>query len=207
MSKLPLASVLWLIFTCASVWAQGAPPLDTFTSPDGAFQFVYPETYELLVGERLLNGTQCRHSAIPVCNFSTALACVVYPIEVQDESHLEAAGFSVTAVPSASSEDDCLTYTDQIARSRGERSQPTSITINDQVFRHTVAKKNLPGHQQAADLYRTYLKQTCYELQINVSLSDDSAAGKPVRANSAGNASANTAREALGLILSSFVFR
>lgn len=207
MSRLPLGSVLGVILASACAWAQGAPALDTFTSPDGVFQFVYPENYELLVGERVLKATQGRHSAIPVCNFSTALACVLYPIELQEETSFEAAGFSVDSVPGVNSEGECLTYTDQLSRSRDEQFDLSSITINDQVFRHAVAKKKLPGHAQAADLYRTYIRQTCYELEINVSVSDESPPQKRPSSGTLGDARVASAREALRLILSSFVFR
>ena len=207
MSKLLCGSVLWLTFGSLSAWAQGAPALDTFTSPDGAFQFVYPETYQLLVGESMLKATQSRQPGVSVCNFSTALACVIYPIEVQEDTRFEAAGFSVEAVPGVSIESDCLTYTDQVARSRGEQFQITSIAINEQVFRHASARKKMLGHVQAVDLYRTFIRQTCYELQINVSVTDDSKVQRAAQSGLLGDPRANTAREALRLILSSIVFQ
>ena len=66
MRKLLVVGVLWLVFGALSAIGQGAPPLDTFTSPDGTFHFVYPQTNELLVGERILKATQGRRQAISV---------------------------------------------------------------------------------------------------------------------------------------------
>jgi len=50
------------------------------------------------VGERILKATQGRQSARPVCDFSTAAACVIYPVESERETKLEAARFSVDAL-------------------------------------------------------------------------------------------------------------
>src|ERR1700733_1763896 len=91
MRKFLVVGVLWLIFGTLCAIGQGAPPLDTFTSPDGTFHFVYPQTYELLVGERILKATQGRHQAISVCDFLTAIACVIYPVETEEETRFEAA--------------------------------------------------------------------------------------------------------------------
>ena len=62
MSKLTRIAAAVVSLSCLSTLAQGPPALDTFNSPDGTFQFVYPETYELLVGERILKATQGRHA-------------------------------------------------------------------------------------------------------------------------------------------------
>jgi hypothetical protein len=207
MSKVFGIGVLWLSFGWVSVFGQGAPPLDTFTSPDGSFQFVYPQNYELLVGERILKATQGRRSSIPVCDFSTALACVIYPIESEEETRFEAAGFSVDAVPAVTSESDCLTYADQLRREEGDALQPTLITIGNRTFRHAVTKKKTPGHSQAADFYRTFKNGKCYQLHIKVSLTDNSSGTRPSRPGSLGDPAADQARESLRLILSSVVFQ
>jgi hypothetical protein len=195
-----------LVALCLSTLAQGPTSLETFTSPDGTFQFVYPENYELLVGERLLKATQGSHAALPVCDFSAAVACVIYPIESERETRLEAAGFSVDTVASASNEPDCLAYTDQAAHSRSLDLAQTSISIRSRTFRHASSMKRIPGHFQAADSYRIFTRQKCYELQVEVSVSDDPSRQKVSIPNSLGDTTANTARESLKLILSSVVF-
>lgn len=204
MCKLTLTATV-VALSCLGALAQGPPALDTFNSPDGAFQFVYPETYELLVGERILKATQGRHNALPVCDFSTALACVIYPIESEQETRLEAAGFSVDTVPSVSTEADCLTFADELARSRGTQLPLTSVSIHSRLFRHASATKKLPGHLQTADFYRIFAQQKCYELQIEVSISDDPVLQKASTSNTLGDARANRARDSLKLILSSVV--
>lgn len=204
MSKLLVVGVLWLIFGALSA-GQGAPALDTFTSSDGRFQFVYPQTYELLVGERILKATQGRRQAISVCDILTAIACVIYPIGPEEDMRFEAAGFSAGTVPSVANESDCLTYADQLRREDSDVLQPTSIAINDHVFRHAFNRKRMPGHVQAADFYRTFKNGKCYELRIQISLADDAPA-PPSRSNSLGDPSADKARESLRLILSSVVF-
>lgn len=133
--------------------AQRPTALDVFTNPDGAFQFSYPDNYELLVGERILKATQGRHLGFPVCDFSKALVCVVYPIERLDNDKFEAAGFSVD-VPVVTAESDCLGYTDRFARSDDEHSEPSPFRINGRVFRHVSASRRMSGHAQSSDLYQ-----------------------------------------------------
>lgn len=204
MSKLTRISPV-LVALCLTTLAQGPPSLETFTSPDGIFQFVYPETYELLVGERVLKATQGRQSALPVCDFSTAVACVIYPVESEPETRLEAAAFSI-ATMTATNESDCLSYKDEKARSRTLDLSSTSISIRSRTFRHASGTKKIPGHVQSAEFYRTFAKQKCYELQIDVSTSDDPSRQKDSARNSPRDSTANTARESLKLILSSVVF-
>lgn len=205
MSRLTRATPILVALSLGTL-AQGPPSLDTFTSPDGAFQFVYPETYELLVGERMLKATQGRQSALPVCDFSTAVACVIYPIESERETKLEAAGFSVDTM-AATNESDCLSYKDEKARSRTLDLSSTSISIRSRTFRHASGTKKIPGHVQSAEFYRTFAKQKCYELQVQISTSEEPAQSQKTSApNSLGDATANTARESLKLILSSVVF-
>jgi len=198
---------LLLLLICSSFTLMGqAPTLDTFTSPDGTFRFVYPETYELLIGERMLRATQGKHVGIPVCDFSTALACVIYPIESSDDTNFEAAGFSVSSISGVGIESDCLAYADQ-PRSPAERLELTSIVINDRVFRHAFMRKTVSGHSQAADSYRTFDRQRCYELRVQVSVSDQPEIQMTPQLRSLGNAKAENARESLKLILSSVVFQ
>ena len=206
MTRFCVAALL-LVAGCLQALGQGAPSLDTFTSPDGVFQFVYPQNYELLVGERLLKATQGRAATLPVCDFSMALACVIYPIEINEDTRFEAAGFAVDVVPGVKDEPECLTFADQTARSHTGSPQVSSIVINDQVYRHSSAKKKMVGHAQSADLYRAYAQQKCYELQIAVSVADDSATQKAAQTNSLGDFRADRARDSLRLILSSFVFK
>ena len=204
MSKLTRTSPI-LVALCLTTLAQGPPSLETFASPDGVFQFVYPETYELLVGERILKATQGRHAVLSVCDFSTAVACVIYPVESEREARLEAAGFSVATVK-ATNESDCLSYKDEETRSRTLDLSSTDVSIRSRTFRHASATKKIPGHIQFSEFYRTFARQKCYELQVEVSISDDPVQQKVSVPNSLGDATANTARDSLKLILSSVVF-
>jgi len=159
----------------------------------------------LLVGERMLKATQGRQAALPVCDFSTALACVIYPVESERGTRLEAAGFSVDTM-AATNELECLSYKDEKARSRILDLSSTSISIRSRTFRHASGTKKIPGHVQSAEFYRTFAKQKCYELQVRISTSEEPAQPKTSVPNSLGDATANTARESLKLILSSVVF-
>lgn len=208
MSRLSPIAALLVCLSSVGTLAQGPPALDTFNSPDGSFQFVYPESYDLLVGERILKASQGRRTVLPVCDFAVALACVIYPIESERETKLEAAAFSVDTVAAATNESDCLSFDDPLARSRGASPSLTSISINSRRFRHASLLRKLPGHQQAADFYRIFTMQKCYELQIQVSTSDDAGVlpQKTSRTAPVVDARANSAKESLQLILSSVIF-
>jgi hypothetical protein len=185
---------------------QGPPALNIFTSPDGQFRFVYPESYELLVGERILTATQGRGVGIPVCEFSMALVCVIYPIDGLGFTKFEGAAFSVNAVPAVNDESDCLTYKDQSLRAPGE-PHPSAVNINGRVFGYLTRKVAIPGHSQSAPTYRTFQNAHCYELRIAVSVSIEPGTQGPLSSKTREDGAANGARESLKMILSSVVFR
>lgn len=193
-----------LVLTSAGALAQGAPALDVFTSPDGAFRFSYPERYELVSGERLLKATVARNLGFPVCDFSTTLVCVIYPIEKLDNDAFEAAGFSVGVVAAVTAESECLGFSDRFARPTAEHAQPSSYSIRGRVFHHVSAERRTDGHAQSSDFYRTFQNDRCYELRIEISLSEKSPA--PQQSSSKQEA-ADGACESLHLILSSVVFK
>jgi hypothetical protein len=201
-----LVGIFLLLFGSLSAMGQAAPSLEIFTSADGVFQFIYPESYELLVGERMLKATQGRHLDIPVCDFSTALVCVLHPIERLDDSKVGAAGFSVDVVRGVTTEADCLSYADRLAQPNSEQFQPAAAGVNGRVFRHASTKKTVAGRSQSADLYRTFQKDRCYELRISVSFSDELNV-RQASAASPDDARADNTRESLKLILASFAFK
>jgi hypothetical protein len=131
---------------------------------------------------------------------------VIYPLESETETKLEAAGFSVDSVPGITREAECVAFGDEHARSRGMQSPVSSLSIRSRLFRHASAIKKSPGHLQTADFYRIFAEQKCYELQIAVSISDDPVLQKVSTSNSLPDARANSARESLKLILSSVTF-
>jgi hypothetical protein len=204
MNKLFWIGIFFVTFGQLSTIAQ-APALDIFTSTDGTFRFVYPQNYQLLVGESILRGTQGRHQSISVCNFSTALVCVIYPVEIEAETSFESGGFSVDTLSDVRGESDCLTYADQGKQS--DSPQVTSISINDREFRHATVRRKIPGHWQAAEVYRSFVQQKCYELRVSVSLAEGISVRRVVHSGSLGDATADSARESLQLILSSFAFK
>jgi len=201
-----------------SAQGQGALPLETFLSPDGAFQFIYPQNYQLLVGDGMLKGTQGRHSGVSVCDFSTALACVIYPIDAEQNTRFEAAAFSVDRVPGVSVESECLAYSDRRAEGREEMPPAVSTSINGVDFWYVSSRKKAAGRVQASESYRIYREQKCYELRIDVSISEDGTmqraseisprhAVEKKSGSSLGEPAADSARDSLRLILWSFTFK
>lgn len=200
------ALLLFLAFSPLYGLAQEPPALETFTSPDGAFHFVYPHNYELLEGNRLLRATQSWHHEIPVCDFARAFACVIYSAENPEDTRFEAAALSVRTVSAITLESDCMDYTDQAEMAHVEKIPLLSVSINDHVFRQASFTKTVTGHFQSADLYRIFHKEKCYELQIGVTTLQGPSVQNASKSNTLGSAEADAARESLRLILSSVVF-
>lgn len=210
--------VFWLSL-CLGARAQGALPLETFTSPDSTFQFVYPQNYQLLIGDGILKATQGRHSGVSVCDFSTALACVIYPLEPQDDTRVEAAGFSVDRVGGVSAEPECLTYADQLNGAKSELPPMIPTSINGVEYHYVSVQKKVSGSVRTNESYRIFREQKCYELRIVVSLSDDGAVQRASESSSVrtvqkksattslGDPVADSARDSLRLILWSFTFK
>jgi hypothetical protein len=204
MRKLRAIGFLLLSLVCAR--AQGAPTLETYSSPDGNFRFAYPDNYDLLVGERIAKATQSRRMGIPVCDFSTALACVIYPLERFENTNFEAAGFSVNGIPNVTSQSECLEYADKTAPPATKQLLISSLSINGRIFREVSTVGTIPGHSQSAHLYRSFEKDRCYELRIAISLSQVSPAPPVPGRKPFENSAADNVRGSLNLILSSFRF-
>ena len=77
------------------------------------------------------------------------MACVIYPVEGERETRLEAAGFSV-ATMTAANEPDCLAYKDENAQARTLNLSSTSISIRSRTFRHASGTKKIPKTQITA---------------------------------------------------------
>jgi hypothetical protein len=151
-------------------WNVGPSHWQTFTSPDGMFQFQYSEP---LVRCTIPEGTEeepyklrterawqprelctCFH---PICDdpsVSDSLACIAHPDT--------RAAFFVAVVPDAKSEDSCLAG----SKNWWSTSKPKHRTINGIRLRLFRISEASAGKGAIREIYRVFHQATCYELGI-----------------------------------------
>jgi len=141
-----------------------------FTSPDRSFTFKYPDSL-----------VRCRRDPkepeywmpkscsdyIPVCSNSSGpekpantIACVAYPADTMKGTNFEAAAFSVNRL-NANDGRACRNVAGAIGRTRAQK-------INGVTF--TVANTDGVGlgHRMTGVAYRSFHRNTCYELDIRI---------------------------------------
>jgi hypothetical protein len=159
---MPRAHILaWLLLL--TVGDSVSP--QTFRSPDGTSQFIYPSAYTLYTGSAT---AQVGGSYIAVCQ--SGVACVVYPKSKYAGTNFEAASFEEREIDDATTESACLT-----SPMRSEGNPEFSIAakaprriIHGVRFLHGISSDAGLGHYMGTDLYRAFHKRRCYELSINL---------------------------------------
>lgn len=179
---LSLVTTVFVFAVAAEVVLAGQskdPKLRTWTSAGAAFQIEYPQ-----------NLVRCEHldaenpdvwspepacaASIPVCDSSghagNVLACLAYPAKEFHGSDLQAAAFAVSRIDSLHTASDCL---------QRWGSPNTSAIHEEQIQRvkfQTATIKEAQGNYVAEHLvYRTFHKDACYELDVNISTALDAA--------------------------------
>jgi hypothetical protein len=165
------------IFLVGHSAAQNAPPRDgklqTFTSPDGSFQFEHsdllihceqraqPGGYAWIQNECVAYFPTC-DEGIGLDQKTTIIACFAYPRNKHTNTGaFEAATFSVAGVDSAADEKSCLSPPlDQLDRRVGT----TSLGGIDYVAFET-GEAGMNQHV-SANVYRTLHGTKCYQLTI-----------------------------------------
>lgn len=141
-----------------------------FASADGAFAFTYPNS--LIKCERepkQWNWWVPERSCVaytPVCAAATldedaTVACIAYPAETLSGTNFEGAAFSVSQLH-ATTASDCLRVTEpHPATSHKEK-------INGETFDVFDVGGVAAGNLLAADAYRNFHQNRCYELDVRV---------------------------------------
>ena len=141
-----------------------------FISPDGLFAFEYP--HSLIKCERdpkqsdLWIPARSCEAMIPVCAYASltkdaTVVCIAYPAETLIGTNFEAAAFTVNKLDEATA-DECLHVTEpHPATSRKEK-------INGVTFDVFNVGGVAAGHLLAADAYRSFHQNRCYELDLRV---------------------------------------
>jgi hypothetical protein len=145
---------------------------DSFTSPDGTFQFEYPVS---LVGcvndlshDRWEPPESCEAYA-PVCSdFSGAsggtIRCIAYPAEGMKGTNFQAAAFAVNEQKAMNTNAECLKIQEPPAHASNARKKK----VNGVMF--TVAETDgvAAGNLIDGYAYRAFHGNKCYELDIRI---------------------------------------
>lgn len=141
-----------------------------FVSPDGAFAFTYPNS--LIKCEKdpkqenwWIPVRSCE-AVIPVCTYASlskdaTVACIAYPAETLNGTNFEAAAFTVNKLDEATA-DECLRVTEpHPATSHKEKVNGVPFDVFD-------VGGVAAGSLSAADAYRNFHQNRCYELDVRV---------------------------------------
>lgn len=147
----------------------------TYTSPDGVFQFRYPDW--LVVCKHDPDATNIAwipendcSAYIPVCSANSCkmegtLGCIAYPKEkLRDAATLEAGALSVNVIDDANSESKCNDLPEPPPHVGSTRLQ----IINGAIFRVTQTDGAASTQFGENYAYRTFHDGKCYELDIRI---------------------------------------
>ena len=153
--------------------------LRTFNSSDGVFQFKYsdalvPCTAKEVPGGRMFYPTDSCTAYFPVCGLEASrntLACFAFKrAKFKDYRDFEAGTFVVAEVEQATTENQCLSvFPDWEVGSRGNGQ---AKRINGVTFTKFDNSEGLMSQSMNVDMYRSFHKNTCYELSVNIATID-----------------------------------
>ena len=145
-----------------------------FISPDGMFAFEYPNSLIKCERDPKQSGqwipTRSCEAYMPVCTDAAStegatLVCIAYPAEKFSGTNFEAAAFSVNRLDAITAE-GCL----QVAEPRP--ATPHKEKVNGVTFDvFDVGGVGL-GNWLAADAYRSFHQNRCYELDLRVAFTN-----------------------------------
>jgi hypothetical protein len=155
------------------------PKLRTWSSAGAVFQIEYPQKLvrcEHLDAENpdVWSPEAVCAASIPVCDSGghagNVLACLAYPTSEFHGSELQAAAFAVSRIDSFRSPNDCLQRWGSPNVSDAHAEQIRGVKFQS-------AKVEEAQGNYVADhlLYRTFHKDACYELDVNISTALDTA--------------------------------
>jgi|SRR5215467_7442441 len=141
-----------------------------FTSPDGLFAFEYPSSLikcekDPKQADRWIPERSCE-AYTPVCaaaslEVDVTIACVAYPAQTLSGSNFQAAAFSVSQLQ-ATSANECLQVTEpHPATAHKEKINGATFDVFD-------VGGAAAGNLLAADAYRSFHQNRCYELDVRV---------------------------------------
>jgi hypothetical protein len=166
-----------------SAFGQTARKTSAFTSPDGAFRFVYPSNFQSCTKGKT---DQCRISVIiPVCG-TDALVCVLYPSEAFKGTSTSGVGFQVREILDngypPTTADACVTPQGGTYSENFLISAEHPVEVIDGVsFIHGINGSAAGGSSSGTELYRAFQQSRCFELSISSSGANPNSSDAPMR--------------------------
>jgi hypothetical protein len=170
----------WLLIPVAWVvasLAQSSPSHNVFRSGDKIFEFRYPKSMVLCYPEpHTTSKNERAESCFPyldICSIGTTttaagtlhpetVACVAYPHSAYEGTNFGGAAFSVSEVPDARTESQCLRF---------DRFTVNKETVHWGTIRRTNFKVGSAGdgglgHGLSAEVYLTFHNGKCYDVEL-----------------------------------------
>jgi hypothetical protein len=212
---LSLITAAFVFVAAASILAAAGQSKDsklrTWSSAGAVFQIEYPQ-----------NLVRCEHldaenpdvwspeatcaAPIPVCDSSghagNVLACLAYPASEFHGSELQAAAFAVSRIDSFHLESDCLQRWGS-----PDVSDVHAEQIRGVKFQAAKVEESQGNYVAEHSVYRTFHKDACYELDVNISTALDSAFAAEDRPRKLSAADRGKIKGALTQALGSFRFQ
>jgi hypothetical protein len=174
-------SVLTLLVLIATSFGQtkNVSSQDVFRSDDSSFQFRYPKSLVLCYPEDHSKSESDKSSScslyIPICDAGVTttdsaalhpetIVCVAYPHSPYAGTNFGGAAFSVSSVPDATAEKDCLKF-DEFTM---DKKKAHWTTIGNEKFRAASGGEGGLGHGLGEDVYLRYHNGKCYQLEIRI---------------------------------------
>jgi hypothetical protein len=184
--------LLVLLFCGLPIPLSAQTALQTFISPEGAFRFKHSKLLVRCTEQRHEEGypgwwvpAESCESYSPVCDDpgqqgSRTLVCFAYPkAKFRDYPTFGAATFSVAEIKRVVFEKECLAGSpDWVIDPRGSGK---TVNINLVKFKVFETDGVGTGHGIDGHVYRTYHRDTCYELSIRIAVTGSWVFGEPVK--------------------------
>ncbi len=185
--KLLVTFFLWGV----AAMLPGQSRFRTFTSPDSAFEFKYPDLLVRCTAQHQPTGgvwwtpQESCEAYSPVCDDpgiqgSSTTVCFAYPkAEFKDHPGFEAAAFSVAEVKEATTEKSCLNGSPNWALDpRGSGNSASIQHVSFKVFEISDAGM---GNYLDAHVYRNFHRNSCYELSIRIATANEANFDPPIK--------------------------
>jgi hypothetical protein len=185
--KLAVLTTVALIGQMANSQQRASvPQTTTFSAPDRAFLFSYPNDFQICTAGKI---DLCLHSFMPVCE-ADALVCVIYPTRQFGDTNFGAASFQVREIhrEEMMTPDVCATPY-PLMDSNGPWRWPEFLvsaehpveTIGGVQFLHGVTGEGATSHSLGSNLYRGFHIQRCFELRVSTTATDPSVSDPPLK--------------------------
>ncbi len=141
--------------------------LQTYTNTQYGFSFRYPTILELKSSEEVTKNGGFDY--IPLCSETALVTCLYLPSgTASDTTNNDFTGASLAVGTIDASQQDCLDYKDNARLQQYHLWPITQKEINGIQFSTVTMDGAAAGHQSTDTSYRTFTKNTCFDMTVQV---------------------------------------